>query len=104
MAITTYTTTPLSGMALNDKSSTLADFRGLLVGTQVLAQDGFAYMLVRADTAHASTANILVSSGGLFSADTAASAGVANFVCRTTGGVTAGQYFWARSKKLAALS
>lgn len=100
MAITAYAVTPILGVNLDNKGSTL-DF---LRGTQVLASDGFRYICVRADTAHASTANIVVASGASFSADTAASAGVAEFVCRTTGGVVAGQYFWARAKKLAALS
>ena len=97
MAITARQVTSVIGPDLDQKSST-AKFT---IGTNVLATDGYQYLYVLADTAHASTANIIVSSGGAFSADTAASAGVANYVCRTTGGVTAGQYFWARSKKLA---
>lgn len=97
MAITAFATSPVMGVDLDSKSST-APFP---VGTTVLGSSGHLYTLVRADTAHASTANIIVNSGGSFSADTAASAGVANYVCRTTGGVVVGQYFWARSKKLA---
>jgi hypothetical protein len=100
MAITAYAISPALGAKL-DAKTTAATFP---VGMAVLASDGFTYLYVRADTAHASTANIIVASGASFSADTAASAGVANFVCRTTGGVAAGQYFWARAKKLAALS
>lgn len=90
---------PVAGADLNAKSSTLGDMNHKL-GTVVLASDGFSYTLVLADTAHSSTANIIVNSGASFSADTAASAGVATHACRTTGGVTAGQYFWARGQHL----
>lgn len=100
MAITTSPIDQLLGVKLDDKASS-ASFP---LGTSVMAKDGFRYMYVLADTAHASTANIIVSSGTAFSADTAASAGVAGFVCRTTGGVVRGQYFWARAKKYAALT
>lgn len=100
MAITTSPLSPLLGVNLDAKTSAAA----FPLGTAVMAKDGFRYLYVLADTAHASTANIIVSSGGSFSADTAASAGAAGFVCRTTGGVARGQYFWARAKKLEALT
>lgn len=100
MTISAYLITPMAGVDLDAKGSSL--LFGL--GMAVLASDGFKYMYVRADTALGSTTNCLVSSGAAFSADTAASALLCNYTCRTTGGVVAGQYFWAREKKFGALT
>ena len=51
MAITAYAVTPLMGAKLDAKASTAA----FPIGTSVLASDGFRYLYVLADTAHAST-------------------------------------------------
>ena len=94
---TSFGTSPVAGVDLDSKSSTAA----FPVGTTVFANDGFHWTYVVAMTALGSTGNIIVADG---SASAAASALLANFVCNTSGGVVAGQHFWARAKLLAALT
>ncbi len=91
-AATVFTVTPLVGVNLDDKSSTL-QFAAL---TPALAIDGRKHVVALAQGTLGSTANITLGAAG--SAAAAASAGVANsFTVNTTGGVVTGQKFWARS-------
>lgn len=94
-AATIFTVTPLSGINLDDKSSTLA-FAAL---TGVIANDGRKHVVALAQGTLGSTANITLGAAG--SAAAAASAGVvSSFTVNTTGGVVTGQKFWARSNFL----
>lgn len=87
-----FATTPLLGIDLDSKSSTPA----VAALTSVFANDGRKHIYLKAVGTLASTANC--TAGAVGSATAAASAGVANsYQCNTTGGVVAGQYFWARS-------
>lgn len=90
---TVYTTTPVLGVDLDAKSSTAA-FKLL---SAVLAVDGRKHLYARASEALASTATIKIGASGSASSDS----GSAGFDCNTTGGVDAGQYFWARQTSLA---
>lgn len=91
-AATIFAVTPIVGADLDAKSSTL-NFKAL---TPALAIDGRKHVVALATTTHASGANITLGAAGSTAA--AASAGVVNsFNVDTTGGVVAGQKFWARS-------
>lgn len=91
-AATVFTNTPLAGIDLDAKSSTPA-FRALTV---THAQDGRKHLYSRASEALASTATITIGAAGSASSD----AGSAGYDVNTTGGVTAGQWFWARQTAL----
>lgn len=94
-AATVFTVTPLAGIDLDAKSSTL-NFTAL---TPTLAIDGRKHVVALAQGTLGSTANITLGAAG--SAAAAASAGVAqSFTVNTTGGVVTGQKFWARSNSL----
>lgn len=94
-AATIFVTTPLVGVDLDSKSSTLP-FAAL---TATLANDGRKHVVALAQGTLASTANITLGAAG--SAAAAASAGVvSSFTVNTTGGVVTGQKFWARSNFL----
>lgn len=86
-AATVFSVTPLAGIDLDDKSSSPA----FAVLTLVNANDGKHHVYARASEALASTATILVRSAGSASSD----AGSAGWSVNTSGGVAAGQYFWA---------
>jgi hypothetical protein len=89
---TVFTTSPVLGVDLDSKSSVPA----FAVLTPVWANDGRKHIYLKANGTLGSTANCTVGSSG--SAVSAASAGVANsYSINTTGGVVAGEYFWARS-------
>lgn len=90
---TVYATTPVSGVDLDDKSSTPA-FKLL---TPVMASDGRKHVYARASEALGSTDTVKIGANGSASSDS----GSAGYDCNTTGGVTAGQYFWARRTSLA---
>ncbi len=102
MAITAYSITPIAGLNLAAKSTALDG--GIAVGTAVLANDGFKWVYCSATSAYASTAILALGSGALMTVLTAASALVASFVVKNTGGVAAATHFWARAKKRAALT
>lgn len=92
---TVFTVTPLAGVNLDDKSTTL-NFAAL---TPALANDGRKHVVGLAAGSLGSTANITLGAAGTAAA--AASAGVASsFTVNTTGGVVSGQRFWARSNSL----
>ena len=94
-AATVFTITPLAGVDLDDKSSTL-NFAPL---TAALGNDGRKHVVALAQGTLGSTANITLGAAG--SAAAAASAGVvSSFSVNTTGGVVTGQKFWARSNFL----
>ena len=77
-------------MDLDSKSSTPA----FPTKTTVMGNDGRRHIYLRANGTLGSTANCTVGASG--SAVSAASAAVANsYNVNTTGGVVAGQYFWA---------
>lgn len=82
-----YATSPILGVDLDSKSSTPA----FKVTTPTLASDGRKHVYAKASEALASTTTCLVRDNGSASSD----AGSAGFTCNTTGGVAAGQYFWA---------
>ncbi len=86
-AATVFTVTPLSGIDLDSKASTPA----FAVLTLINGNDGKHHVYARASEALASTATILVRSAGSASSD----AGSAGWSVNTSGGVAAGQYFWA---------
>ena len=88
-----FATTPVTGVDLDSKSSTPA-FAPL---TAVLASDGRKHVYARASEALGSASTCKVGAAGSASSD----AGSAGYDCNTTGGVTAGQYFWARKTSLA---
>lgn len=88
-----YSATPISGVDLDAKSSTAA-FKTL---TPVLGSDGRKHVYARASEALASTDTVKIGASGSASSDS----GSAGYDCNTTGGVTAGQYFWARKTSLA---
>jgi len=94
-AATQFTITPLAGIDLDAKSSTL-NFAAL---TAILANDGRKHVVALAQGTLGSTANITLGTAG--SAAAAASAGVAqSFTVNCSGGVVTGQRFWARSNFL----
>jgi len=86
-----YATSPMLGVDLDSKSSTLA----FALLTPVWANDGRKHIYLKAAGTLASTANITAGASG--SAVAAASALVATYTVNTTGGVVANQAFWARS-------
>lgn len=91
-AATVFSVTPIAGVNLDDKSSTLA-FAAL---TMLNGNDGRSHVVALATGTHASTANVTLGAAGSTSA--AASAGVTNsYNVNTTGGVVIGQKFWARA-------
>ena len=91
-AATVFSTTPTAGIDLDSKSSTPA----FAVNTSIRANDARLHVYARASEALASTATILIGTAGSASSD----AGSAGFTVNTTGGVTAGQYFWAKQTAL----
>jgi hypothetical protein len=92
-ASTVYAVTPLLGVDLDSKSSTPA-FKAL---TPALGSDGRKHVYARASEALASTDTVKIGAAGSASSDS----GSAGFDCNTTGGVTAGMWFWARKTSLA---
>lgn len=90
---TVYATSPVLGVDLDSKSSTPA--HKLL--TPVLASDGRKHVFARASEALGSASTCKIGAAGSASSD----AGSAGYDCNTTGGVAAGQYFWARKTSLA---
>lgn len=91
-AATVFATTPTAGIDLDSKSSTPA----FAVNTSIRANDARLHVYARASEALASTATILIGTAGSASSD----AGSAGFTVNTTGGVTAGQFFWAKQTAL----
>lgn len=91
-AATVFSTTPTAGIDLDSKSSTPA----FAVNTSIRANDARLHVYARASEALASTATILIGTNGSASSD----AGSAGFTVNTTGGVTAGQFFWAKQTAL----
>ena len=91
-AATVFSTTPTAGIDLDAKSSTPA----FAVNTSIRANDARLHVYARASEALASTATILIGTNGSASSDS----GSAGFTVNTTGGVTAGQYFWAKQTAL----
>ena len=91
-AATVFSTTPTAGIDLDSKSSTPA----FAPNTSIRANDARLHVYARASEALASTATILIGTAGSASSD----AGSAGFTVNTSGGVTAGQYFWAKQTAL----
>lgn len=94
---TVFAVTPVVGADLDAKASGVNfQFAPL---TPTFANDGRKHVVATAVGTLASTANMTIGASG--SAIAAASAGVANsYTVNTTGGVVAGQRFWARSNAL----
>lgn len=91
-AATQFTSTPIIGVDLDAKSSTLP-FAAL---TMVNGNDGRSHVVALATGTHASTANVTLGAAGSTAA--AASAGVTNsYNVNCTGGVVIGQRFWAKA-------
>ena len=91
-AATVFSTTPTAGIDLDSKSSTPA----FAVNTSIRANDARLHVYARASEALASTATILIGTNGSASSDS----GSAGFTVNTSGGVTAGQFFWAKQTAL----
>ena len=87
-ATTVFSVTPVAGVDLGAKSSTPA----FAVLTLLNGNDGREHIYFRASEALGSTATIVVKSAGSASSDS----GSAGWSVITTGGLTAGQYAWAR--------
>lgn len=90
---TVYATTPIAGVDLDDKSST-PKFKVL---TAILGSDGRKHVYARASETLGSASTVKIGASGSASSD----AGSAGYDCNTTGGVAAGQHFWARKTTLA---
>jgi hypothetical protein len=90
---TVYATTPLAGVDLDSKSSSPA--HKLL--TRVFGSDGRSHIYARASEALASTDTVKIGTAGSASSDS----GSAGWSCDTSGGVAAGQNFWAKKTSLA---
>lgn len=91
-ASTVYAVSPLVNVDLDDKSSA-PKFKLL---TALLGSDGRKHIYVRASEALGSTSTVKIGANGSASSD----AGSAGYDCNTTGGVAAGQHFWARRTAL----
>jgi hypothetical protein len=91
-AATVFTITPLAGIDLDSKSSTAL----FAVNTNTNANDGRKHVYARASEALSSTQTIVIGTAGSASSDS----GSAGFTVNTTGGVTSGQYFWAKRTAL----
>ncbi len=96
-AATVFTVTPIAGADLDAKAS--GNAFGFAPLTAIIGNDGRKHVVALAAGTLGSTANITLGAAG--SAAAAASAGVvSSFTVNTTGGVVAGQRFWARSNFL----
>lgn len=91
-AATVFATTPTLGIDLDSKASTPA----FAVNTSIRANDARLHVYARASEALGSADNIKIGTAGSASSD----AGSAGFTVNTSGGVTAGQYFWAKQTAL----
>lgn len=91
-AATVFATTPTLGIDLDAKSSTPA----FAVNTRVYGNDGRSHLYVRASEALSSTQTITIGTNGSASSD----AGSAGWTTNVTGGVTAGQYWFAKKTAL----
>lgn len=89
---TVFTDTPLSGIDVGAKSSTPA-FAPM---TNFNASNGYRYFYVRASEALGSIETVKIGASGSASSD----AGSAGFTLNAPGGLTAGQYGWARKTAL----
>jgi hypothetical protein len=92
LATTVFTDTPLLGIDVGAKSSTPA----FAPKTNFSASDGYRYFYVKASEALGSVETIKVGAAGSASSD----AGSAGFTLNAPGGLTAGQYGWARKTAL----
>lgn len=91
-AATVFATTPTLGIDLDSKASTPA----FAVNTSIRANDARLHVYARASEALGSADNIKIGTAGSASSD----AGSAGFTVSTSGGVTAGQFFWAKQTAL----
>lgn len=87
-----FATVPTLGVDVGAKSSTAA-FKPL---TRVQASDGKSYIYVRASEALGSVDTVKIGASGSASSDS----GSAGFTLNAPGGLTAGQYGWARKTSL----
>ena len=94
-ATTVYSVTPLSGIDVGAKGSTAPN--GLKLKTKVTGSDGYVYIFVQANEALGSVDTVIISSSGSASSDS----GSAGWTLNAPGGLTAGQYGWARRTSLA---
>lgn len=92
-ATTVFSVTPLAGIDVGAKSSTPA----FKLKTKTTASDGYVYIYVQANEALGSQDTVIVSTSGSVSSD----AGSAGWTLNAPGGLTAGQYGWARRTSLA---
>ena len=91
-AATVFSTTPTLGIDLDSKSSTPA----FATNTRIYGNDARGHLYARASEALSSTQTILIGTSGSASSDS----GSAGWTVNTSGGVTAGQYFWAKKTAL----
>ncbi len=92
---TVFSTTPLAGMKLSDKGSTAP--QGIPVNTRLNGNDGHVYITVKASEALGSIDTIKIGTSGSASSD----AGSAGWTLNAPGGLTAGQFGWAKRTTLA---
>lgn len=91
---TVYSITPTAGCKLSDKAS--APLGGLALLTVVQATDGHEYITVRASEALGSVETVKIGTAGSASTD----AGSAGYTMNAPGGLTTGQYGWAKRTAL----
>lgn len=91
---TVFSTTPLAGINLSGKAS--APVNGIAPLTAVWATDGHEYIAVKASEALGSIDTVKIGTAGSASSDS----GSAGFTLNAPGGLTAGQYGWAKKTAL----
>ncbi len=91
---TVFSTTPLLGMKLG---ATGVSTPAVALLTALLGNDGHKYLYIQANEAIGSIETVIVAATGSASTD----AGSAGWTANVPGGLTAGQYGWAKRTSLA---
>lgn len=93
---TVFSTTPLAGIKLSDKGSTMPGNIAAL--TKVWGNNGKAFILAKALVTIGSITTVKI---GPLSGSASVDAGSAGWTANVPGGAAAGQYFWAQRTTLA---
>ncbi len=92
---TLYSTTPLAGIDLGSKGSTPPN--GIKILTRLNGSDGHVYLLCKASEALGSITTVIIGAAGSASSDS----GSAGWTLNCPGGLTTGQYGFAKRTSLA---
>jgi len=92
---TVYSTTPVAGMKLSAVGSTQP--QGIAILQPVFGSDGHKYLLCKASEALGSITTVIIGAAGSASSD----AGSAGWTLNAPGGLTTGQFGWAKRTSLA---